>query len=224
MNTRILIILSFLIFIGCNKQKEFAVPPIHIYINYKDSNNINIPIIKSFTEQYQKAFKDGKIISETRNDTTFFKLYNNDGTLRTDKQTWRYEKRVTASKLNCNEKLSINVERLTFYFCYADVKELITKLSESEDQFQKERYQVIKRELSTIEVKYDANELNFGDSYFLTKLLREIDFEIVDTGNENITEIRIGDVNTGWVVSDELYLLNGQKDTIAAFSNTYLIQ
>lgn len=218
------ITLIFITLFGCDTYKEFSIPEKYIYIKYKDSNNIGAPTIKSFMKNYKKGYSNGSITSEIRNDTTFFKLFNNEGNL-LDKDTWRYEQHFKASKLNCNKRLRIDVGRLTFYFCYDDVKEFAQKLSLSKDEHISKLYKFVSKELISLEEKLNKEPPGFATSFFLSRALRSMDFEIKDnSGNEHITEVRIGDVNTGWALSDELYLLNRKKDTVAAFFNTYLIQ
>jgi hypothetical protein len=220
---KIFVILVFIALFGCNTYKEFTVPEKYIYIKYKDSNNIGTPRMKSFAKEYIKGFTQGRITSKIRNDTIFFKLFNNEGT-RLDRDSWRYEQQFKASKLNCTKRLRIDVGRLTFYFCYADVKELAQKLSKNKDEYISKLYTSLGEKLISLEEKFDEKTHNFANGFFLSKLLRNIDFEIKDSGNEHITEVRIGDINTGWSISDELYLLNQKKDTVAAFFNTYLIE
>lgn len=214
----------FFLFTGCNKHKEFTIPQKYIFIKYKDSNTIGIPIMKSFAKDFQKAFHQGNITSEVKNDTTFFKLYNNAGALIEKRNPWHFEKTVKSSQLNCSKRLRIDVERLTFYFCYEDVKKHAHQLSKSKDELLANIYTSVEKKLISLEEKFDENEHNFGNSFFLSRLLKDIDFEITDVGNEDITEIRVGDVYTGWSQRDELYFLNRTKDTVAALFNTYFTE
>lgn len=224
MKSKIFTIITILTFLGCNTHKEFSIPQKYIYIAYKDSNNIGKPAIASVIAQYKEAYKDGELTSETRNDTTFYNEVTVKG-MRAWKP-WRYESRFKTSTLQCAKKLRIDVERLSFYFCLEDVKELAVKLSKSNDEHTSKLYTSIHKNLSSIEEEYDTkkDEYGFGDSYFLSRLIRSVDFDIKDSGNEHITEVRVGDVNTGWSTQDELFLLNPKKDTVAAFYNMYLIQ
>jgi hypothetical protein len=223
MNYRILVIIAFLALFGCETHKEISVPQKFIFLKYKDSNTIGLSNMKSFRKDFKKAFQQGNILDETRNDTTFLKLYDNTGKL-LSKRPWLYESQYKVSELSCNKKLRIDVGRLTFYFCYADMEKHVEKLSKSGDEFIAKKYTYIKENLGTLEDHYDEKKHGFATSFFLSRLLRDATTEIKDNGGENITEMRIGDINTGWGQFDEIYFFNHKKDTVAALYNAYLVE
>ncbi len=214
----------FLFFTACNTHKEYTIPQKYIFIKYKDFNNIGVPAIKSAINNYLEAFSDGQLTSEIRNDTTFYKEVKVKGM--TPWKPWRYESRFKTSKLQCPKKLRIDVERLSFYFCLEDVRELASKFSRNKDTHIAKVFKSLKDDLADIEKEYDkkADDYNFADGYFLSKAVRNINFEIKDSAGEHITEVRIGDVDVGWSTLDEIYLFNSQKDTVAATFNTYLMR
>jgi hypothetical protein len=223
MKYRILVCIAFLTFFGCESYQEITVPQKYIFIKYKDSNTIGTPTMKSFRQNYKKAFQQGNIVDETRNDTTFLKLYDNAGKLAV-KRPWRYESHYKTATLSCNKRLRIEVGRLTFYFCYTAVEKHITKLSKSNEEFVAKKYTYIKENLETLKDQYDEKKHGFATSFFLARLLRDATVEIKDSAGEHITEMSIGDIYTGWGQFDEIYFLNTEKDTVAALYNTYFTE
>ncbi|MFK7750602.1 MAG: hypothetical protein AB8B65_19585 [Kordia sp.] len=215
-NLKIGVLFLFLSLLGCSKHTEFLVKANDINLKYKDSNTIESPILKlieiEYGEKYQIAYK-------TRNDTTF--LVPSDGEKKFyGMNPYRRGIKLKTSTLNCDEKIRIDAGRFSFYFCYSDTKKIINELANMDDVACKFYYSKIKDSMLNLKQSKNTKTTEFATDQLISILLRNINFEIKDTGNEDITEVRVGDIFTGWSGMYEHFLVNSKKDTIATFSFT----
>ena len=209
----VLILFSLL---GCNENQNTVIESKGINLKYRDSNNIEIPIIKSLEIDLGKNYK---VQRKIKNDTTFL-ILDDDKKAFFGFYPWRYKTKRKPSDLKCVEKLIFETNRLSFCFCYSDALNFINELANKTDVsyfvYKKVEDSIIKLRNTKIKKlsKYDA------DDRLISLLLRNIDFEIKDLGNESIYEVEVGEIFSGWSEMYEHYLTNKNKDTIAAFSFT----
>ena len=203
-----ILILSLL---GCQSKSKIDLPS-----ESKKTNSIN--------REETKVFGDSlKIVYEYRGDTVIQTRIDLKGTSDdgfddsfTIYSIWSTK---NATKLNCEQKLTLVQDKIVFKFCLNDVlKKVEMDIENSKEKpWNLDGLNKIERELIQIK-KGEIDRLSVKTYYFTFDLLRNINFSIYEIETKsNIEKVRIERYKTNFSGGRNYYLIDKKNDTIARF-------
>ena len=156
-----------------------------------------------------------KALYKKRNDTLF--LVSEDIEYELSQVAWSFSKNRTSSSLNCDKKVIVKSNNVSFSFCYSDVIEFLSSYELKNDV--KYSYLInAKTSLQTMEKNNVTNGKYFNDN-LISKLIENIPFDSnLDESNELISEIIISEFKYNAFHGYDHFLLDQSQDTIASFS------
>lgn len=156
-----------------------------------------------------------KTFYKRRNDTLFLLAKNDEPRL--NEVAWIYKIKRQVSNLNCERKITIISNEISFSFCYSDVISMLEKYEKTNDAAY---HPLIKAKdiLENTKEKTVSDTKYFGD-YLITLLVSKIPFDCNSSNkNESIKEIYINEFDFSVFNGYDNYLTNKAKDTIASLS------